>query len=98
MLSSMYRDGMAKMFHSAIDTENKIGGLIVGAMWRQNVEHEPRVKAFSNASLKLPLESLDAGDEVVVALYPPGQSLAGEQPDQPRKQRRLRMRKTLCCE
>lgn len=84
MLSSMHGDGIAKMVHSAIDTENKIRG---ADSWSnveiQSVEHESSVEAFSNASFELPPETLEAGDEVAVSLAPPGQSSAGEQPDQP---------------
>lgn len=71
MLSSMHGDGIAKMVHSAIDTENKIRG---ADSWSNveihSIEHQAGVEAFSNARFELPAETLAAGDEVVASLAP----------------------------
>ncbi|CAM8984036.1 unnamed protein product [Rhodiola kirilowii] len=71
MLASMHGEGIAKMVHSAIDTENKIRG---GHNWSSveihSVEHEAGIEAFSNARFELPAETLAAGDEFAVTLAP----------------------------
>uniref|UniRef100_A0A7N1A987 MHD domain-containing protein n=1 Tax=Kalanchoe fedtschenkoi TaxID=63787 RepID=A0A7N1A987_KALFE len=71
MLASMHGEGIARMVHSAIDTENKIRG---GDHWStveiQSVEHEASIDAFSNARFELPAETLAAGDEFAVTLAP----------------------------
>uniref|UniRef100_A0A5B6ZZ09 MHD domain-containing protein n=1 Tax=Davidia involucrata TaxID=16924 RepID=A0A5B6ZZ09_DAVIN len=86
MLASMHGDGIAKMVHSAIHTENKIRG---ADSWINeevhSVEHEASVEAFSNARFELPPETLEAGDEVAVTLVPTGQSSSIEQQDQQQK-------------
>lgn len=71
MLGSMHGDGIAKMVHSALDTENKIRG---GGSWASvashAAEHLASVQAFSNARFELPLETIAAGDEVAASLAP----------------------------
>ncbi|KAL0289289.1 UNVERIFIED_CONTAM: hypothetical protein Sangu_2466400 [Sesamum angustifolium] len=52
MLASMHGDGIAKMVHSAVQTE---------------MDHEAGVESFSHASFELPAETLQAGDEVAAA-------------------------------
>ncbi|XVF34219.1 hypothetical protein REPUB_Repub18cG0040300 [Reevesia pubescens] len=71
MLSSMHGDGIAKMVHSALDTEAKIRG---ADTWpnveAHSVEHQSNVEAFSNASFELPPETLAAGDQIASTLVP----------------------------
>ncbi|WCJ42340.1 hypothetical protein M5689_023155 [Euphorbia peplus] len=71
MLGSMHGDGIAKMVHSALDTENKIRG---AGSWVSEevhvVEHKANVEAFSNARFELPAETMAAGDEVAASLAP----------------------------
>lgn len=84
MLASMHSDSIAKMVHSAIDTESKIRG---AENWSNveinSVEHLASVDAFSNTRFELPADVLAAGDEVVASIVPV-QSVA-EQQDQPEK-------------
>ncbi|KAK3042255.1 hypothetical protein RJ639_001850 [Escallonia herrerae] len=79
MLASMHGEGIAKMVHSAIHTENKIRG---ADSWSnvemQSVEHEAGVEAFSRASFELPPETLEAGDEVAASLLVTGLVSSGE--------------------
>ncbi|XP_059637293.1 uncharacterized protein LOC132279349 [Cornus florida] len=83
MLASMHGDGIAKMVHSAIATENKIRG---ADSWKNveinSLEHQAGVVAFSNATFEMPAEALQAGDEVAVTLVPTGQGSLSEQQDQ----------------
>ncbi|KDP36398.1 hypothetical protein JCGZ_08667 [Jatropha curcas] len=71
MLASMHGDGIAKMVHSALDTENKIRG---ADSWPgvevHAVEHQSSIEAFSNATFELPPETIAAGDEVAASLAP----------------------------
>ena len=71
MLGSMHGDGIAKMVHSALDTENKIRG---GGSWASveshAAEHLASVQAFSSARFELPLETIAAGDEMAASLAP----------------------------
>ncbi|CAI0413206.1 unnamed protein product [Linum tenue] len=71
MLASMHGESIAKMVHSALDTESKIRG---GDSWLavegHAIEHEGSVEAFSNAIFELPPETLAAGDEVAASLAP----------------------------
>ncbi|CAF2331645.1 BnaA10g11470D [Brassica napus] len=71
MLGSMHGDGIAKMVHSALDTENKIRG---GGSWASveshAAEHLASVQAFSSARFELPLETLSSGDEMAASLAP----------------------------
>lgn len=75
MLSSMHGDGIAKMVHSALDTENKIRG---ADSWRGvevlSFEHEAGIQAFNNTTFELPPETIAAGDEVAASLAPVVQS------------------------
>ncbi|KAL5703271.1 hypothetical protein ACHQM5_028382 [Ranunculus cassubicifolius] len=71
MLSSMHGESIAKMVHSAIDTENKIRG---GDSW-VNVEYlsserQANMEVFSNTMFELPQETLAAGDEIAATLAP----------------------------
>ncbi|CBI17836.3 unnamed protein product, partial [Vitis vinifera] len=71
MLASMHSDSIAKMVHSAIDTESKIRG---AENWSNveinSVEHLASVDAFSNTRFELPADVLAAGDEVVASIVP----------------------------
>ncbi|CAN8248394.1 unnamed protein product [Cochlearia groenlandica] len=71
MLGAMHGDGIAKMVHSALDTENKIRG---GDSWKSveshAAEHQASVHAFSNARFELPQETISAGDELAASLAP----------------------------
>ncbi|KAF3452792.1 hypothetical protein FNV43_RR03225 [Rhamnella rubrinervis] len=75
MLASLHGDSIAKMVHSAIDTENKIRG---AESWRlvegQSVEHQASIDAFSNVRFELPPETIAAGDEVAASIAPVVQS------------------------
>ncbi|GAA0165671.1 hypothetical protein LIER_21008 [Lithospermum erythrorhizon] len=78
MLASMHGDGIAKMVHSAIHTENKIRGADSwGNVEEHSVEHEGGVVSFSNALFELPQETLQAGDEVASTTI-----LMGDEKDQ----------------
>lgn len=82
MLASMHGDGLAKMVHSALDTENKIRGADSwNSMEVHSIEHQTNVDAFSNARFELPAETLEAGDEIAATLAPVTQSV-NEQQDQ----------------
>lgn len=69
MLASLHGDSIAKMVHSAYSTESKIRG---ADSWSNvevhSAEHESGEVAFSNASFELPVETLEAGDEVAATL------------------------------
>ncbi|KAG6589709.1 hypothetical protein SDJN03_15132, partial [Cucurbita argyrosperma subsp. sororia] len=82
MLASMHGDGIAKMVHSALDTESKIRGADRwNTMEIHSIEHEANVQAFSNARFELPTETLEAGDEIASSLAPATQTV-NEQHDQ----------------
>jgi hypothetical protein len=80
MLGSMHGEGIAKMVHSALDTESKIRG---ADNWTNqevhSVDHETGVEAFSNVRFELPAETLAAGDEVVASLAPMAQTVSEQQ-------------------
>ncbi|PWA94883.1 Muniscin C-terminal mu homology domain-containing protein [Artemisia annua] len=69
MLASLHGDSIAKMVHSAYSTESKIRG---ADSWSNvevhSAEHESSEVAFSNTSFELPVETLEAGDEVAATL------------------------------
>lgn len=69
MLASMHGDGIAKMVHSAVQTESKIRGADSwGSVEPQAADHEAGVETFSQATFELPAETLEAGDEVAATL------------------------------
>lgn len=69
MLASMHGDGIAKMVHSAVQTESKIRGADSwGSVEPQAADHEAGVESFSQTTFELPAETLEAGDEVAAAL------------------------------
>lgn len=69
MLASMHGDGIAKMVHSAVQTESKIRGADSwGNVEPQAADHEAGVESFSQTTFELPAETLEAGDEVAAAL------------------------------
>lgn len=80
MLASMHGDSIAKMVHSALDTENKIRG---ADSWSNveghSIEHMVGIDAFSNSRFELPAETIAAGDEIATSLTPLTQ---GEKEDQ----------------
>ncbi|KAG4929679.1 hypothetical protein AAZX31_17G061500 [Glycine max] len=71
MLATMHGESIAKMIHSAIDTENKIRG---AETWPSaevhSLEHQAGIDAFTTATFELPPETLKAGDEVAASLAP----------------------------
>lgn len=80
MLGSMHGDSIAKMVHSALDTENKIRGADSWSNVEGNsVENLANIEVFSMAVFELPAETIAAGDEVAATLAPVVQS---EQLDQ----------------
>ncbi|KAF9616638.1 hypothetical protein IFM89_030872 [Coptis chinensis] len=84
MLSSMHGESIAKMVHSAVDTENKIRG---GDSWSNvdflSVERQGNMEVFSNAMFELPVETLAAGDEIAATLVNvQRESSSGEKEDQ----------------
>ncbi|XP_062163834.1 uncharacterized protein LOC133870676 [Alnus glutinosa] len=87
MLGAMHGDGIAKMVHSALDSESKIRG---ADNWTNleahSVEHEAGVEAFSNARFEIPPETLAAGDEVAASLAPVVQSVSEQQPQEQQQQ------------
>lgn len=69
MLASMHGEGIAKMVHSAVQTESKIRGADSwGSVEPHAADHEAGVESFSQASFELPAETLEAGDEVAATL------------------------------
>ncbi|RAL48769.1 hypothetical protein DM860_001089 [Cuscuta australis] len=69
MLASMHGESIAKMVHSAANTENKIRGAETwGSLEAQSVEHRTGVESFFKTSFELPPETLQAGDEVAATL------------------------------
>ncbi|PKI62363.1 hypothetical protein CRG98_017169 [Punica granatum] len=71
MLSSMHGEGIAKMVHSALDTEAKIRGADSWpALEPHSVEHVAGVEAFSANRFELPPETLSTGDEVAATIAP----------------------------
>ncbi|XP_021724936.1 uncharacterized protein LOC110692252 [Chenopodium quinoa] len=80
MLASMHGESIAKMVHSAIDTENKVRGADnwVGVAESLAVEHEAGVESFSNMRFELPSETLTVGDEVGASIAVVGQAGLGE--------------------
>ncbi|XP_047162326.1 uncharacterized protein LOC124832219 [Vigna umbellata] len=82
MLSTMHGESIAKMVHSAIDTENKIRG---AETWLtaevHSLEHQACIDALSTASFELPPETLEAGEEVAASLAP-AQPETQEEPQQ----------------
>ncbi|XP_054794467.1 uncharacterized protein LOC129299979 isoform X2 [Prosopis cineraria] len=79
MLASLHGDSIAKMVHSAIDSENKIRGADTWtAAEVHSIEQQTGIDAFSKARFELPPETLAAGDEVAATLAP----VASEQQDE----------------
>ncbi|KAF5207406.1 muniscin carboxy-terminal mu-like domain protein [Thalictrum thalictroides] len=70
----MHGESIAKMVHSALDTENKIRG---ADSWSNVADME----VFSIATFEMPQQTLAAGDEIAVTLAPVQASL-GEKEDQ----------------
>ncbi|KAG6410543.1 hypothetical protein SASPL_128604 [Salvia splendens] len=69
MLASMHGEGIAKMVHSAVQTESKIRGADSwGNVEPQAADHEANMELFSKVSFELPAETLEAGDEVATTL------------------------------
>ena len=80
MLAMMHGESIAKMVHSAVNTENKVRGAENWvAIEGLAVEHEAGVKSFSSARFELPLQTLAAGDEVGKSISPLGQVGLGDQ-------------------
>ncbi|KAF6138491.1 hypothetical protein GIB67_022525 [Kingdonia uniflora] len=81
MLASMHGEGIAKMVHSAISTENRIRG---GDSWSNvevlSVEREANIDVFTNTMFELPAETLAAGDEFAASIAPPSQEKEELQP------------------
>lgn len=79
MLASLHGESIAKMVHSAIDSENKIRGADTWTTAEvHSIEHEAGIDAFSKSLFELPPETLAAGDEVAATLAP----VASEQQDE----------------
>ncbi|GMH23266.1 hypothetical protein Nepgr_025109 [Nepenthes gracilis] len=91
MLATMHGESIAKMVHSAIDTENKIRGADSWSNVEQHsVEHEAGMESFSNARFELPPETLAAGDEVAASIAPVNQGLSeqdGQQMEESQEQK-----------
>ncbi|KAK7291888.1 hypothetical protein RIF29_07409 [Crotalaria pallida] len=82
MLATLHGDSIAKMVHSALETENKIRGAESWpAVEVHSLEHQAGIEAFTNARFELPPETLEAGDEVAVSLAPVTQP-GGEQQEE----------------
>ncbi|MFS7981601.1 putative Mu domain-containing protein [Helianthus anomalus] len=87
MLGSLHGDSIAKMVHSATSTESKIRGAENwGNVDFQSAEHESGEAAFSSASFELPVEALEAGDEVAAVLAPTEQGPAVELQDESKQE------------
>ncbi|MED6184903.1 hypothetical protein PIB30_051896 [Stylosanthes scabra] len=71
MLATLHGESIAKMVHSAVDTENKIRGADTwSAVEIHSVEQQAAIDAFSGTRFELPQETLQAGDEVAAAIAP----------------------------
>lgn len=71
MLSSMHGEGIAKMVHSALDTEAKIRGADSWpALEPHSLDHVAGIEAFSTNRFEMPPDTLAAGDEVAASLAP----------------------------
>ncbi|KAJ0880781.1 putative Mu domain-containing protein [Helianthus annuus] len=87
MLGSLHGDSIAKMVHSATSTESKIRGAENwGNVDFQSAEHESGEAAFSSANFELPVEALEAGDEVAAVLAPTEQGPAVELQDESKQE------------
>ncbi|CAA6660459.1 unnamed protein product [Spirodela intermedia] len=73
ILSSIHGEGVAKMVHSAVETENRVRGADTwaGAPEAMAVERRVTLEGFSNSRFELPPETLAAGDEISAAIVPP---------------------------
>ncbi|XP_051150106.1 uncharacterized protein LOC127264598 [Andrographis paniculata] len=68
MLASMHGESIAKMVHSAGQTESRIRGADSWSSVEPHVvDHEAGTETFSKALFELPTETLQAGDEVAAA-------------------------------
>ncbi|KAF7838047.1 muniscin carboxy-terminal mu-like domain protein [Senna tora] len=86
MLTTMHGESIAKMVHSAIDSENKIRGADTWAgVEVHSVEQQASIDAFSNARFELPPETLAAGEEVAAGLAPVAQAVGEQQDELPTK-------------
>ncbi|MED6191552.1 hypothetical protein PIB30_001283 [Stylosanthes scabra] len=71
MLATLHGESIAKMVHSAVDTENKIRGADTwSAVEIHSVEQQAAIDSFSGIRFELPQETLQAGDEVAAAIAP----------------------------
>ncbi|EPS60646.1 hypothetical protein M569_14155, partial [Genlisea aurea] len=68
MLATMHGESIAKMVHSSAQTESKIRGADSwSSLESQAIDHEAGIESFSKVSFELPVETLEAGDEVAAA-------------------------------
>uniref|UniRef100_A0A803QA22 MHD domain-containing protein n=1 Tax=Cannabis sativa TaxID=3483 RepID=A0A803QA22_CANSA len=71
MLASLHGDSIAKMVHSALDSENKIRGADNWTSVEVNsVKHSANIEVFSHASFEMPPETIAAGDEIAATIAP----------------------------
>ncbi|KAM7249665.1 hypothetical protein ACFE04_019864 [Oxalis oulophora] len=71
MLASLHGDSIAKMVHSALDSEAKIRGADNwGSVEYHSTDHQASVDAFNNVRFELPPETIAAGDEVAAVIAP----------------------------
>ena len=75
ILSSIHGDGIAKMTHSAVETENRVRGADTwaGAPEAMAVERQATLESFASAQFELPPETLAAGDEVSASIVAPSE-------------------------
>ncbi|KAK4789667.1 hypothetical protein SAY86_016971 [Trapa natans] len=71
MLSSMHGEGIAKMVHSALDTEAKIRGADSWpALEPHSLDHIAGIEAFFANRFEMPPDTIAAGDEVAATIAP----------------------------
>ncbi|GAV59581.1 muHD domain-containing protein [Cephalotus follicularis] len=71
MLASLHGESIAKMVHSALDSESKIRGADSwAAVEVHSIDHRASVDAFSNVRFELPPETIASGDEMASSIAP----------------------------
>ncbi|KAL1371988.1 hypothetical protein HN51_002160 [Arachis hypogaea] len=83
MLATLHGESIAKMVHSAVDTENKIRGADTwSAVEIHSLEQQAAIDAFSGTRFELPAETLQAGDEIAAAISPAPAPVPAENQDE----------------
>ncbi|KAJ6808707.1 uncharacterized protein M6B38_165210 [Iris pallida] len=81
ILSSIHGDSIAKMVHTAVESENRVRG---ADTWSASAdaataERQSTLSSFADTTFELPAETLSAGDEFAAATAPPSSSAEEQQ-------------------